>query len=78
MTAPIKSGAARPWLTIAAASGVSLSRLLAANGWSADHTATRGETVRIPHAGIARGGCRRRAGGRAAGSGGGGDAGRAA
>jgi len=34
--------------TIAAASGVSLSRLLAANGWSADHTATRGETVRIP------------------------------
>jgi len=34
--------------TIAAASGVSLSRLLAANGWSADRTATRGETVRIP------------------------------
>jgi membrane-bound lytic murein transglycosylase D len=33
---------------IAAASGVSLSRLLAANGWSADHTAVRGETVRIP------------------------------
>jgi membrane-bound lytic murein transglycosylase D len=33
---------------IAAASGVSLSRLLAANGWSADHSAVRGETVRIP------------------------------
>jgi membrane-bound lytic murein transglycosylase D len=33
---------------IAAASGVSLSRLLAANGWSADHSAARGETVRIP------------------------------
>ncbi len=33
---------------IAAASGVSLSRLLAANGWSADHTAARGEIVRIP------------------------------
>jgi membrane-bound lytic murein transglycosylase D len=33
---------------IAAASGVSLNRLLAANGWSADHSAARGETVRIP------------------------------
>jgi len=33
---------------IAAASGVSLNRLLAANGWSADHLAARGETVRIP------------------------------
>jgi membrane-bound lytic murein transglycosylase D len=33
---------------IAAASGVSLSRLLAANGWGADHTVARGETVRIP------------------------------
>jgi len=33
---------------IAAASGVSLGRLLAANGWSADHAATRGESVRIP------------------------------
>jgi membrane-bound lytic murein transglycosylase D len=33
---------------IAAASGVSLSRLLAANGWSAGHTATRGEMLRIP------------------------------
>ena len=33
---------------IAAASGVSLSRLLAANGWSAEHSAARGETVRIP------------------------------
>jgi membrane-bound lytic murein transglycosylase D len=33
---------------IAAASGVSLGRLLAANGWSADHAAARGETVRIP------------------------------
>ena len=63
---------------IAAASGVSLSRLLAANGWSADHTATRGEIVRIPPpasraeaAGAVRGG-------RAAGSGRRGDAGRAA
>lgn len=33
---------------IAAASGVALNRLLAANGWGADHTAARGETVRIP------------------------------
>jgi membrane-bound lytic murein transglycosylase D len=33
---------------IAAASGVSLNRLLAANGWGADHTVARGETVRIP------------------------------
>jgi membrane-bound lytic murein transglycosylase D len=33
---------------IAAASGVSLSRLLAANGWGEGHAATRGETVRIP------------------------------
>ena len=33
---------------IAAASGVTLNRLLAANGWGADHTAARGETVRIP------------------------------
>jgi membrane-bound lytic murein transglycosylase D len=33
---------------IAAASGVTLGRLLAANGWSADHTAARGELVRIP------------------------------
>jgi membrane-bound lytic murein transglycosylase D len=33
---------------IAAASGMSLSRLLAANGWSANHIVSRGETVRIP------------------------------
>ncbi len=33
---------------IAAASGMSLNRLLAANGWNADHAVTRGETVRIP------------------------------
>jgi peptidoglycan lytic transglycosylase D len=33
---------------IAAVSGVSLPRLLAANGWSAAHTAARGEVVRIP------------------------------
>jgi membrane-bound lytic murein transglycosylase D len=33
---------------IAAASGVSLNRLLAANGWSADHAVTKGEAVRIP------------------------------
>src|SRR5579863_7835965 len=33
---------------IAAASGVTLSRLLAANGWGTDHTVARGETVRIP------------------------------
>ena len=34
--------------TVAAASGVPLSRLLAANGWTAGHEATRGETVHIP------------------------------
>jgi membrane-bound lytic murein transglycosylase D len=33
---------------IAAASGVSLNRLLAANGWTATHAASRGEIVRIP------------------------------
>jgi membrane-bound lytic murein transglycosylase D len=33
---------------IAAASGMSLSRLLAANGWSEGHAITRGATVRIP------------------------------
>ncbi|MDP9084786.1 MAG: transglycosylase SLT domain-containing protein [Pseudomonadota bacterium] len=33
---------------IAAASGVSLSRLLATNGWTAGHSAARGEVVRIP------------------------------
>jgi membrane-bound lytic murein transglycosylase D len=33
---------------IAAASGVSLNRLLAANGWSAGHEAARGEAVKIP------------------------------
>jgi membrane-bound lytic murein transglycosylase D len=33
---------------IAAANGVTLSRLLAANGWSAGHTVARGETVHIP------------------------------
>jgi membrane-bound lytic murein transglycosylase D len=33
---------------IAAASGVSLARLAAANGWSATHTIARGEVVRIP------------------------------
>ena len=33
---------------IAAASGVTLSRLLAANGWNAAHEVARGETVRIP------------------------------
>jgi membrane-bound lytic murein transglycosylase D len=33
---------------IAAASGVSLARLLAANGWSATHALTRGDVVRIP------------------------------
>ncbi|GAC1675522.1 MAG: hypothetical protein NVS9B2_25590 [Steroidobacteraceae bacterium] len=33
---------------IAAASGVPLSRLLAANGWNAAHNAARGETLRIP------------------------------
>jgi membrane-bound lytic murein transglycosylase D len=34
--------------TVAAASGVPLSRLLAANGWTASHEAARGETVHIP------------------------------
>jgi membrane-bound lytic murein transglycosylase D len=33
---------------IAAVSGVSMVRLLAANGWSATHAVTRGETVHIP------------------------------
>jgi membrane-bound lytic murein transglycosylase D len=33
---------------IASVSGVSLSRLLAANGWNAAHTPARGEIVRIP------------------------------
>jgi membrane-bound lytic murein transglycosylase D len=33
---------------IAAASGLSVSRLLAANGWSAPHPIARGEVVRIP------------------------------
>jgi membrane-bound lytic murein transglycosylase D len=33
---------------VAAASGVSLNRLLAANGWSAGHDAARGESVKIP------------------------------
>src|SRR5882672_7358553 len=33
---------------VAAASGVSLSRLLAANGWSSAHAAARGDVVRIP------------------------------
>jgi membrane-bound lytic murein transglycosylase D len=33
---------------IAAASGVSLNRLLAVNGWNAGHAVTRGEVVRIP------------------------------
>src|ERR1700722_11846553 len=33
---------------IAAASGLSLNRLLAANGWAANHAVVRGETVRIP------------------------------
>jgi membrane-bound lytic murein transglycosylase D len=33
---------------IASASGVSLSRLLSANGWNAAHAVSRGETVRIP------------------------------
>jgi membrane-bound lytic murein transglycosylase D len=33
---------------VAAASGVPLSRLLAANGWATGHEATRGEAVRIP------------------------------
>ena len=34
--------------SIAAVSGVSLTRLLAANGWSAAHAVARGDTVRIP------------------------------
>ena len=34
--------------TVAAASGVPLNRLLAANGWTAAHEVARGETVRIP------------------------------
>jgi membrane-bound lytic murein transglycosylase D len=33
---------------IAAASGVSLNRLLAANGWNVNHVAARGDAVRIP------------------------------
>jgi membrane-bound lytic murein transglycosylase D len=33
---------------IAVASGVSMARLLAVNGWSAGHAATRGDVVRIP------------------------------
>jgi membrane-bound lytic murein transglycosylase D len=33
---------------VAAASGVSLSRLLAANGWNSGHEAARGEAVKIP------------------------------
>ena len=33
---------------VAAASGISVSRLLAANGWSSGHTGARGEIVRIP------------------------------
>jgi membrane-bound lytic murein transglycosylase D len=33
---------------IAAASGMSLSRLLAANGWSSNHATTKGEAIRIP------------------------------
>jgi membrane-bound lytic murein transglycosylase D len=33
---------------VAAASGVSLSRLLAANGWTAAHTVARGDVVQIP------------------------------
>jgi len=34
--------------SIAAASGVSLSRLLATNGWSGAHAVTRGEVIHIP------------------------------
>jgi membrane-bound lytic murein transglycosylase D len=34
--------------SIAAASGMSVSRLLAANSWSEGHAVTRGQTVRIP------------------------------
>ena len=33
---------------VAAASGVSLARLSAANGWSSEHVAARGDVVRIP------------------------------
>jgi membrane-bound lytic murein transglycosylase D len=33
---------------VAAASGVSMARLLAANGWTSAHTAARGDVVRIP------------------------------
>jgi membrane-bound lytic murein transglycosylase D len=33
---------------VAAASGVSMARLLAANGWTGAHTAARGDVVRIP------------------------------
>jgi membrane-bound lytic murein transglycosylase D len=33
---------------VAAASGVTLSHLLAANGWNANHEVARGDTVRIP------------------------------
>jgi membrane-bound lytic murein transglycosylase D len=33
---------------VAAASGVTLSHLLAANGWAADHAVSRGDSVRIP------------------------------
>ncbi len=33
---------------VAAASGVSVARLLAANGWSSGHTPARGEVIRIP------------------------------
>lgn len=33
---------------IAAASGVSLNRLLAANGWNGSHAVNKGETIRIP------------------------------
>jgi membrane-bound lytic murein transglycosylase D len=33
---------------IAAASGISLTRLLAANGWNPGHTLARGESIRIP------------------------------
>ena len=52
-TALIGSAAARPWPAIAAASGMSLPRLLAANGWNtATHAIARGEIVRIPDAGL--------------------------
>ena len=33
---------------LAAVSGVSLNRLLAANGWSVGHEAARGQSVKIP------------------------------